>query len=88
LEGGYFKYQHSEDLTFISLNSILVNSQNTEDLSQALAMLEWLESELEKASKVVLLMHIPPALIALSSTPVQMWQEQFLERYLEIMEVH
>ena len=32
MQGGYYRYDYSSDLTIISLNSILVNIQNKDDL--------------------------------------------------------
>jgi len=89
LQGGYYRYDFSEELAFLSINSVILNTLNAADLDEGATMLSWMETQFSSSpsTKFVLFMHIFPGMIYATSL-LEFWQEAFLESYLDILDTY
>lgn len=62
MAGGYFRFDVSEELSIITLNSLFMSPRNVHDTAGDKEQLDWLEKELNEAEnrKFIIQSHISP----------------------------
>jgi hypothetical protein len=83
MNGGYYRYDLKDNVSILCLNSILMNSKNSQTESQSVKdQLSWLEAQLQdETRKFILQMHIPPGHWYQLGEEVY-WKDEFMDSYL------
>ena len=86
MNGGYYRYDLVEGVSVLSLNSILMNTKNSQEESQSVKdQLAWLEVQLKDESRrFILQMHIPPGHWYQLGEEVY-WKDEYMSSYLGVL---
>ena len=86
MDGGYYKYNISSDLSVLVINSIYFSIKNTVDLATATTQLTWLQTQLSNtgSGRYILSMHIPPSLFSFLTVD-DFWQDTYKQQFLSIV---
>lgn len=88
MKGGYFVYHHSDNLSFMAINSLyfsVKNAKYSSDISHK--QLDWIEATLrdsEENRKFILNMHVFPGMYNPGERQ-QFWMDEFNNRFDDIM---
>lgn len=89
MKGGFFRYDHSEKLSFISLNSLYWSVKNEKyNSSVSYEQLDWLEEQLrdsEDNRHFIVNMHIYPGMYNPGARQ-QFWLDEFTNRFDDMMQ--
>lgn len=88
--GGYYRYDTTEKLSVLSLNTIYYHRVNMQDLQTGEEQLKWLEDQLAQAPaghKFILMMHIFPGLFYLDKME-SFWKSADLLTFSRILSEH
>jgi hypothetical protein len=87
MQGGFYRVDLAEGVSVLSLNSILLNSKNSEkETASELLQRQWLEDQLSNtndSSRFFLHMHIPPGQWW-QTDQTDYWRDEILDSYLAL----
>jgi sphingomyelin phosphodiesterase acid-like 3 len=92
-KGGFYAHNVTDTITVLSLNTILysINRQPPRTVKDPLDQFAWMEQQLQLANnsnhrQIYIVGHIPPTIGSYRHT--QLWQEDYLERYYQIVHAY
>ncbi|TNV84105.1 hypothetical protein FGO68_gene4827 [Halteria grandinella] len=85
-KGGYYRFDLSNELTLLTLNSQFMSPKNVQDTATEADQLAWLEAQLSEKSlrKYIIQAHIPPGLMYVEAVQ-QFWKNSSQQQFTDLM---